>query len=79
MKKFLRYSLLFSALTLVMASCQKDDTDMADIIAQYQVEPINIELDYSELTEIPDVPVTDESDSTYNDYVENSAWASAYR
>ena len=74
MKKFLRYSLLFSALTLVMASCQKDDTDMADIIAQYQVEPVNIELDYSELTETPDVPVTDESDSTYNDYVENSAW-----
>lgn len=57
-----------------MASCQKDDTDMADIIAQYQVEPINIELDYSELTETPDVPVTDESDSTFNDYVENSAW-----
>ena len=57
-----------------MASCQKDDTDLADIIAQYQVEPVNIELDYSELTETPDVPVTDESDSTYNDYVENSAW-----
>ncbi len=74
MKKFLRYSLLFSALTLVMASCQKDDTDMADIIAQYQVEPVNIELDFSELTETPDVPVTDESDSTYNDYVENSPW-----
>ena len=74
MKKFLRYSLLFSALTLVMASCQKDDTDMADIIAQYQVEPVNIELDFSELTEVPDVPVTDESDSTYNDYVENSPW-----
>ncbi len=74
MKKFLRYSLFLSALTLVMASCQKDDTDMADIIAQYQVEPINIELDYSELTETPDVPVTDESDSTFNDYVENSAW-----
>ena len=74
MKKFLRYSLLFSALTLFMASCQKDDTDMADIIAQYQVEPVNIELDFSELTETPDVPVTDESDSTYNDYVENSPW-----
>ena len=74
MKKFLRYSLLFSALTLFMASCQKDDTDMADIIAQYQVEPVNIELDFSEMTETPDVPVTDESDSTYNDYVENSPW-----
>ena len=47
---------------------------MADIIAQYQVEPVNIELDFSELTETPDVPVTDESDSTYNDYVENSPW-----
>ena len=74
MRKILRYSLLLTALTLVMASCEKDDTDMADIIAQYQMEPVSIEMDYSELTEVADVPVTDENDSTYNDYVENSAW-----
>ena len=61
-------------MTLVMASCEKDDTDMDGIIAQYLVEPISIELDYSDLTEAADVPVTDENDSAYNDYVENSAW-----
>ena len=74
MKKILRYSLLLSALSLVMASCVNDDTDMDDIIAQYQVEPVSIELDYSALTEADDVPVTDEADSAYNDYVENSPW-----
>ena len=74
MKHFIRYSLLLTALTLVMASCENDDTDMSDIIAQYQVEPIAIEMDYSELTEAADVPVTDENDSAYNDYVENSPW-----
>ena len=74
MKKFLRYSLLLLALALVMASCVKDDTDLADIIAQYQVEPVSIELDYSDLSETADVPVTDENDSTYNDYVENTEW-----
>ena len=62
------------ALAFVMASCESDDTDMTDIIAQYQVEPVSIELDYSALTEADDVPVTDENDSAYNDYVENSPW-----
>ena len=74
MKKILRYSLLLTALALVMASCENDDTDMADIIAQYQVEPASIDLDYSALTEADDIPVTDENDSTYNDYVENESW-----
>ncbi len=74
MNKILRYSLLLAALSLMMASCEKDDTDMADIITQYQVEPASIELDYSDLEEAADVPVTDENDSAYNDYVENSAW-----
>ena len=74
MKKVLRYSLLLTALMLTMASCQKDDTDMDAIIAEYQVEPVAVELDFSELTEAPDVPVTDENDSAYNDYVENSPW-----
>ena len=74
MKKVLRYSLLLTALTLAMASCQKDDTDMDDIIAEYQVEPVEVELDFSALTEAPDVPVTDENDSAFNDYVENSPW-----
>lgn len=75
MKKILRYSLLLTALTLVMTSCEKDDTDMADIIAQYQIEPVSIELDNSPLNETADVPVTDENDSTYNDYVENTTWS----
>jgi hypothetical protein len=65
---------LLTALALVMASCVKDDTDLADVVAQYQVEPVSIELDYSDLSETPDVPVTDENDSAYNDYVENSPW-----
>ena len=74
MKRILYYSLMLMALTAVLSSCEKDDTDMADIIAQYQVEPADIELDYSALTEAADVPVTDENDSAYNDYVENSPW-----
>ena len=57
-----------------MSSCVKDDTDMDEIIAQYQVKPEAIELDFSDFNEMPDVPVTDENDSTYNDYVENTEW-----
>ena len=68
------YGLLVLSMAMSMVSCVNDDTDMDDIIAQYQVEPVNIELDFSELTEAPDVPVTDETDSSYNDYVENSPW-----
>lgn len=74
MKKILHYSLLLASLALVMASCVNDDTDMDDILARYQVEPVEIELDYSALSETPDTPVTDENDSAYNDYVENSPW-----
>ena len=74
MRKILHYSLLLTALALVMASCTKDDTDLTDVIAQYQMEPVSIELDFSDLSETPDVPVTDENDSAYNDYVENSPW-----
>ena len=68
------YCLLIVALCGVMASCENDDTDFSDIIAQYQVEPASIELDFSPLSEIADVPVTDEADSAYNDYVENGSW-----
>ena len=75
MKNLLRYSLLLTALMLAMTSCVKDDTDLADVIAQYQVEPVAIELDFSALSEAPDTPVTDEADSAYNDYVENSPWS----
>lgn len=74
MKKIFYFSLTLLALSAVLSSCVKDDTDLADIIAQYQVEPVAIELDFSDLTEAPDVPVTDENDSAYNDYVENSSW-----
>ena len=67
------------SLSAVLSSCEKDDTDMADIIAQYQVEPAAIELDFSDLAEAPDVPVTDENDSAYNDYVENTSWNKVIR
>lgn len=74
MKRILHYSLFLTLLSLVATSCVNDDTDFDDIIAQYQMEPAEIKLDYSELTEAADVPVTDENDSAYNDYVENSPW-----
>ena len=76
MKK-IYYSVLLLTLGMGMAlvSCQKDDTDMDDIIAQYMVQPVEIELDFSPLSEAPDVPVTDEDDPSYNDYVENSPWS----
>ena len=76
----MRKRILFIHLMAVMAmgfalvSCQSDDTDMDDIIALYQLEPVAVELDFSELAEAPDVPVTNEDDSAYNDYVENSPW-----
>ena len=73
MKK-IYYGLVVLALGLTMASCEKDDTDFSDIIAEYQAEPVEVELDFSALSEAPDVPVTDENDSAYNDYVENSPW-----
>ena len=74
MRKF-KYILLVALMGIVMVSCENDDTDMTDIIAQYQVEPVEIELDYSAFVEEADQPVTDESDSAYNDYVENSPWS----
>lgn len=74
MKK-IYYSVLLLTLGLALVSCQKDDTDMDDIIAQYMVQPVEIELDFSPLSEAPDVPVTDEDDPSYNDYVENSTWS----
>lgn len=74
MKKILYYSMVLTTMVMGMASCVNDDTDMADIIAQYQVEPASIELDFSALVEKPDVPVTDEADEAYNDYVENTSW-----
>lgn len=68
------YGMLAVALCGVMTACVNDDTDFSDIIAEYQVEPESIELDFTALTEAPDVPVTDENDSAYNDYVENTSW-----
>ena len=73
-KNIILYALLATMLGTTLVSCQNDDTDMDEIIAMYQVEPAAVELDFSELTELPDVPVTDEADSAYNDYVENSPW-----
>ena len=74
MKK-IYYSVLLLTLGMALVSCQKDDTDMDDIIAQYMVQPVEIELDFSSLSEAPDVPVTDEDDPSYYDYVENSPWS----
>ena len=74
MKKILYYSLLVVTLGVVLTSCESDDTDLADVVAQYQIKPDAIELDFSALDEPDDVPVTDEADSAYNDYVENSPW-----
>lgn len=68
------YALLVMLAGFTLVSCQNDDTDFSDIIAQYQVEPASIELDFSALDEAPDVPVTDEDDPAYNDYVENTQW-----
>ena len=73
MKK-IYFGLLCAVLCLALVSCEKDDTDFSDIIAEYQVEPAEVELDFSALSELPDVPVTNENDSAYNDYVENSPW-----
>ena len=74
MRKIFCYSIVLALFGVSFAACQSDDTDMDDVIAQYLVNPMEVELDFSNLTEAPDVPVTDENDSTYNDYVENSPW-----
>ncbi len=76
MRKRIHFILLMAVMAMgpALVSCQSDDTDMDDIIALYQMEPVAVELDFSQLTEAPDVPVTDENDSAYNDYVENSPW-----
>ncbi len=74
MRKIFCYSIVLALFGVSFAACQSDDTDMDDVIAQYLVNPMEVELDFSDLTEAPDVPVTDENDSTYNDYVENSPW-----
>lgn len=73
-KRLYYYSFLLALTGLSLVSCQNDDTDMDDIIAMYTVEPAAVELDFSDLAEDPDIPVTDEADSAYNDYVENSPW-----
>ena len=71
----LQYIVLASLAAIAMTSCVSDDTDMDDIIAEYLEEPAAIELDFSALTEPTDVPVTDEDDPAYNDYVENTSWS----
>ena len=73
--KRLQYIVLASLAAIAMTSCVSDDTDMDDIIAEYLEEPAAIELDFSALTEPTDVPVTDEDDPAYNDYVENTSWS----
>ena len=73
-KRFHYFGLLMTVVMLALSSCVKDDTDLDEVIKQYQVQPVEIELDFSALAEAADVPVTDEADTTYNDYVENTDW-----
>ena len=73
-KRFHYFGLLMTVVMLALSSCVKDDTDLDEVIKQYQIQPVEIELDFSALAEAADVPVTDEADTTYNDYVENTDW-----
>lgn len=64
------------ALMLLSTGCINDDTDFGDIIngkdQPQDIQPIDIALDFTPLTEDDDVAPDDPSDPAYNDYVENS-------
>ena len=67
---------LFPMLALLMlcGSCVNDDTDFGGLVydlRQNDLVPIDIALDFSELDEQGDTPITDESDPFFSDYVEN--------
>jgi len=73
----MRKSLIIIALGLLslsVASCVNDDTDLSSVIAEYQIQPELIEVDSTALHEDSDVVVTDELDDAYGDYVENTNW-----
>lgn len=76
--KSIRY-ILPALLLLCLAACVNDDTDMSKIIDGSggdtdTIKPVDIELDFTALDEIPDTPPTDVLDPDYNDYEENSPW-----
>lgn len=73
-KKTLLPVLALALLALGGTACENDDTDMSAIIAEYELEPRTVAIDSSDLAEQPDVPPTDENDSTFNDYEENTNW-----
>jgi len=73
MKKLL-YIIMTGVLSVAVASCVNDDTDLASVIEEYQIEPELIEVDSTALHEDSDVVVTDEDDEAYGDYVENTSW-----
>ena len=77
MSRYISFYYLWALVVLgiTLVSCENDDTDFTDIIAEYQVAPATIELDFSSLSEDADTPITDEADSAYNDYVENTTWS----
>ena len=80
-----RTILLLPALfLLVTAACVNDDATLDELIRNNKpdstivpvdtVQPIDIQLDYSDLEEPDDVVPTDEADPAYNDYHENTDW-----
>lgn len=68
---------------LLVTACVNDDTNFDDLIngaggndsiPEEVITPIDIDLDFSALDEVDDVPVTDETSEAYNDYEENTNW-----
>ena len=73
MRKYTIIATLLMTASLFLAGCQKDDTDFDEVIAEYEAQPdIDILWDDSAFNEEDDVPITDENNEYYNDYVENT-------
>ena len=73
MRKYTIIATLLMTASLFLAGCQKDDTDFDEVIAEYEAQPdIDIRWDESAFNEEDDVPITDENNEYYNDYVENT-------
>lgn len=65
------------ATMVLFTSCVKDDSDFNTLLQQAEdaIMPIDIALDYSDLTEEADQVITDIDDPYYNDYVENDEFS----
>ena len=73
----LRPHLAALALLAACTACVSDDTDFGSIINDINksdVTPIDISLDFSNLAEADDTPITDPEDPFYSDYVENDTF-----